>query len=98
MKDVRVGQNSPSESTLFLDILWWPKFISIIFYDQLKAPFQVGWVFDNSCIFWSFPGEKRPMNGRTCRNLHQCLAWIPTIGMSTYLIEKSWGHFKDVEK
>jgi hypothetical protein len=57
-------------------------------------PCQVVFAFEKLCIFWSFLGEKRPINSQTCRNVqtvsefiqtrHGCLLWT-----HTPLVEKS---------
>lgn len=54
-------------------------------YDEFKASCQVVLVFDKFCIFWSFLGQKRPIDAQTCRNVHMvsevvqtrhgCLTW-----------------------
>lgn len=80
-----------------------PNFFILALYDNFKAPCHVVLVFDKCCIFWSFLGQKRPINGRTCHNLHRmseiihtwcgCLPWachlLAKVGVSHEISKKN---------
>ena len=56
MEGVQVGHMGSYESKFF-GIFKWSQILSTILYDQFKAQTQVVYVFDNSCILWSFLSE-----------------------------------------
>jgi hypothetical protein len=56
MEGVQVGHMGPYESNFF-GIFKWSQILSMSLYDQFKAQTQVVYVFDNSCILWSFLSE-----------------------------------------
>ena len=69
-RGVRVGEMAPYKSTSFPDMLEMAHIFFDALYDQFKAPCQVVLLFRKFCIFQSFLGQKRPINGWTCHNLH----------------------------
>ena len=95
------GRREGSVRDHFFGIHHMTQIYSMSLYGQFKVPSQVVWVFKKN-IFWSFLGEKGPINGRTCRNMQTISEVVQTWDgclMCLYQVaEKSWGHLSIVQK